>query len=414
MARRSRSQDPPAQPRSRRNVLLAILAAAITFAAVYGTWQQQRAEQEAGTSPQAPGGLFLETQARGTALTAAGGTTGLSEPCTAWLLDTGGAPGDDAFAVTAGRCVGIEDGATVISAEPPGGVATLDLNDFARVTSSAPVTVVTVPIEEVTWASRRWTDLAILRLGTTYGALAQQGIDPIPAVAPPVEGEELLVASVPVEGVPNDQRHLRGSRCATGLTTSVAEAGLLWRDSRATDCEGILEGSFGAPVLNPAGEAVAMVIASTIAAPDGADCAAGRPCEVRDGAVQGVAPDTTYVQAVQGLERCFAEGVLRLGDGCPLEDPSTVVRARPEVASAAPGSAVRVLLDPGSPTPDAGMSSASGPLGSVDCADADAWSTPVPADEWSLVFDLPAEPGWTLACVGSPDQPTPMLVEAAT
>jgi hypothetical protein len=247
-------------------------------------------------------------------------------------------------------------------------------------------------------------------LSTTYGELAGQGITPIRAVAPPTEGTELLVASVPVAGVPEDQQFLRGSRCTAGAQLDVLEGGLLWRDARATDCEGILEGSAGAPVFNQAGEAVALVATTTIGAPDGADCSAGRPCEVRDGAVQPVRADTTYILPVAGLAACFADGVFTPGVACPLEDPATVVRAAAASPTGAPGSVVPVRLDPASPAPDAGVAERSGVLGEVDCFDPAGWSAPRPADGWALDLPLPDSPGWALACVGSPEQPTAVVV----
>ncbi len=386
-----------------------ILAAAITFLAVFGAWQRQKAQDEASNAPTAPGGLFLATQAEGTSLTAAGRTRGLAEPCTAWLLDIGAAASTPAHVVTAGRCVGATDTVTVLAGDPVAG-ASVDLNDFARVSTSAQPNAVPVPIEQVVWASARWIDLAILQLGTTYGELAAQGITPIRIVAPPTEGAELLVASVPVAGVPDDQQYLRGSRCTAGAQSDVLEGGLLWRDARVTDCGGILEGSAGAPVFNQAGEAVALVATTTIGAPEGADCTAGRPCEVRDGAVQPLRADTTYVLPVAGLAACFPEGQFTPGADCPLEDPATVVRAAAATTTGAPGSAVPVRLEADSPTPRAGVAERSGMLGEVDCFDPAGWSAPSPAEGWALDLELPGSPGWALACVGSPEQPTPVLV----
>lgn len=386
-----------------------ILAATITFLAVFGAWQRQKSQEESANAPTGPAGLFLATQAEGTSLAAAGRTRGLAEPCTAWLLDIGAAATAPAHVVTAGRCVGVADAMTVL-ADEPATAASVDLNDFARVSTSAAPNAVPVPIEQVVWASARWTDLAVLRLSTTYGELATQGIAPIRPVAPPAEGTELLVASVPVAGIPDDQQFLRGSRCTAGAQADVLEGGLLWRDARATDCAGILEGSAGAPVFNQAGEAVALVATTTIGAPEGADCSGGRPCEVRDGAVRPMRADTTYVLPVAGLAACFSEGTFAPGGACPLEDPASVVRAAAATTTGAPGSAVPVRLDADSPTPDAGVAERSGALGEVDCFDPTGWSEPRPADGWTLDLALPSSPGWAVACVGSPEQPTAVVV----
>ena len=131
---------------------MAALAALITFLAIYGLYSRQRAESEATTGPAAPGGLFQEGQARGTSLTAVGRANGLAEPCTAWLLDTGGAAGDPAHAVTAGRCVGIADSATVLVDQPIDG-AEVEFNTFASLTSASRVEPVVAPVESIAWAS---------------------------------------------------------------------------------------------------------------------------------------------------------------------------------------------------------------------------------------------------------------------
>ncbi|MCU0300519.1 MAG: hypothetical protein MUF35_02805, partial [Candidatus Nanopelagicales bacterium] len=79
---------------------------------------------------------------------------------------------------------------------------------------------------------------------------------------------------------------------------------------------------------------------------------------------------------------------------------------------APPGSTVEVRLDPARPAPDA-VSSVQGSVGSLTCSDPTGWSEPVPGEGWQLDLALPREPGWALACVGSPGQATPVLVRAA-
>lgn len=398
-------------PRQRRPVWLALLAATVTFVGVFGVWFRQNVQTEDLSAPTSPGGLFRAEQAAGTQLAAAGRARGLPEPCTAWLLDTGGGSTDPAYAVTAARCFGVDDALGVRTDEPVSG-AEIDVNAFARVTSAGEQSQLPVDVERLEWASRRWTDLAVLRLGTTIGALADAGVLPVLAVAPPAPDQQLLVASVPVEGIDGDQQFLRASRCAAGATTDVLESGLLLRDARATDCPGILDGSQGAPVFNEAGEVVAMVATTTLGAMAGTDCEAGRPCEVRDGDVQPLRPDTTYVVPVDGLGGCFSGGRFRLGAGCPLEDPATAVAALAGSPSGATGSVVPIRLAPGAPAPVAEIADRSGALGSVDCFDSGGWTDPVPAAQWSLDVTLPAGAGWVLACVGTPGQPTPIVLQA--
>jgi S1-C subfamily serine protease len=406
---RNGSQD---ETHRRRPAWLALLAAAVTFVGIFGVWSRQNAQNADLSAPTSPGGLFLADQARGTQLAAAGRTRGLAEPCTAWLLDTGGDSVDAAYAVTAARCVGVEDAVSVRTDEPVTG-ATIDVNAFARVTSAGEQNHLPVAVDRLVWASRRWTDLAVLRLATTYGALADAGVRPVPTAALPSPGDELLVASVPVEGIEVDQQFLRGSRCAAGSATDVLESGLLLQDARATDCAGILDGSRGAPVFNEAGDVVAMVATTTLGAGAGPDCGPDRPCEVREGGVQPFQSDTTYVIPVEGLRGCFDAGSFRLGPGCPLEDPASAVAAKAGETTAEPGSVVAVRLAPGSPEPDAGVADRTGALGATDCFDPTGWTDPLPAAQWSLDVTLPPEPGWSIACVGLPGQPTPVVIRAA-
>ena len=376
---------------------------------MFGIWNRQQNESAALDSPAAPAGLFQQSQAEGTSLVSVGRVTGMAIPCTAWLLDTGGQPDDPAYAVTAGRCTGIDDSSTVLSAVPIDG-AQVAFNSFASLTTAVQLPSVPVPIEEVAWASTRGTDLALVRLGATLGELADQGIAPIRPVAPLAEGGQILVASVPVEGIPADQQHLRGSRCAVGATTEVAEGPWLFADMQASDCEGMLEGSAGSPAFNPAGEAVGMVTTSTIAAPQGADCALDRPCAVGDGTV-AFQQDTSYLVDVRGLGACFEDGAFTRGADCPLEDPAGVVVASVRSTTVPAGGPVPVQLeDPaGEPLAVARVLAKSGALGTVDCWDAQGWAA-VAVTQGQAVVTAPAQQGLAVLCVGSGDQPTPLVV----
>ncbi len=326
---------------------MASLSAFITLVCVVGIYVQQQGKTQQQTAqladPASPSGLVLETQAKGTSLTAVGRVDGLPEPCTAWLLDTGAPADAQAVAVTTGRCVGITDSSQVTH-DLDVTDATVDFDAFAPVSTAAPPTPVTASVEQVLWASSRWTDLALLRLGSTYGELAEAGVSPITPVETPAQGTAILVAGAPVVGVPSDQRYVRATRCAVGATVDLVEGPWLFSDARATDCTGVLGGSTGSPVFNPAGQAVAMTTSSTIAAKDPQACGVGEPCEVGAGQVTS-APNTTYVLPVAGLASCWEDGELTLGGQCPLEDPSGVAAASVEDPSAAPGATVAVELD---------------------------------------------------------------------
>ena len=275
--------------------------------------------------------MFRQAQAVGTSLTAVGRTAGLAEPCTAWLLDVGAAGDKAAYAVTSARCVGQTDPASIMAGvDVP--EATVEFNAFAPLTGAGQADLVQAPIEAVEWASVRGTDLAVLRLGSTYGELADRGVRPIDPVAAVEQGAEILIAGVPVEGLAPDQQYLRGSRCQVGETSDILEDGLLGRDGQASDCAGILDGSQGSPVFNPAGDAVAMVTTTTIGSTQATACALGLPCQVADDGGISVKEDTSYMLPVVALAGCFPEGTFALGGDCALEDP--------EIGGAGPGGGV--------------------------------------------------------------------------
>ncbi len=404
---------PTAQPRrsGRRPLWLAGAAALVTLLSIVGLYSRQAREATVDQSASAPNGLFLASQAEGTTLASVGRAAGLPAPCTAWLLDTGGSAADPAFAVTAAPCVGVTGSAAVRWDEPVEG-ATLVLHAFAPMTSTVEPDLVTVRITEVAWASARWTNLAVVGLGATVGQLVDRGIRPIRVAAVPAPGTKVLVAGVPVDGVAQDQRYLRGATCTVADSTDLLEGPWVWRDVLGSDCGGTLGGSAGSPALDVAGDAVAMVVSTTIAMPEAPDCARGRPCEVRAGAVQPPRADTTYLVGVAGLAGCFRDGALSLGTGCPLEDPTGVAPAAALTPVAAPGSTVAVRLDPRLAAPRV-VADRVGPLATLDCTRPAGWSRPVPARRWALDVTLPEQEGWTLACVGSAQQPTPVVLRAA-
>jgi Trypsin-like peptidase domain len=308
----------PAATGRRRPSWVAALAALVTFASIFGLWTRQQADATAVAPASDPAGLVMQSRAKGTPLTATGRTMGLDQPCTAWLLDIQAGRGNGAYVVTTGRCAGLTDSVSVVRGEPVEG-ARVEFNAFAALTTAVPPDLVAARIAEVAWASRRGTDLAVLRLGMTYGELADQGVSPIKVGAPPAPGDEILVAGVPVDTIPAEQQYLRAAKCTVGQPADVIEQAWLWRDRLTSDCEGILLGSWGSPAFNPAGEAVAMVTTTSIGAEEGQPCDADRPCEVRDGR-SALVRDTTYLAPVAGVASCFPQGTFTLGGACPLGD----------------------------------------------------------------------------------------------
>ena len=390
--------------------------------------------------------------------------------------------GGQAYAVTSARCVGQTDPTTVMAGQDLED-ATVAFNAVAPPASARQPDLVQVPIEAVEWASVRGTDLAVLRLGATYDELAGRGVRPIDAVAAPEEGAEILIAGIPVEGIEPNQQYLRGSRCQVGETSDVLEEGLLGHDAQASDCAGILGGSQGSPVFNPAGAAVAMVTTTSIGATEKIECALGLPCQVSEDGGISVKENTNYMLPVAALAGCFPKGGFTLGGACELEDPASVVPARAVASVAKPGSTVEIRLEgelpPGFASTD-DLQVKQGTLGTVDCTAPEGWlgaaqaaalaaadagvgevgdggvspstgtsasaspsaaeeitpSTsadpgdapsasadgganpgpglgevvPVPAGVWSYPVILPTDEGFTLVCVGSPAQPTEVVI----
>ncbi len=440
-------EQTPASATARRwrPIWLGALVLGVAFLAGYGIWYRATADGPGG--PSAPAPLMVEAQSRGTALPAIGRLTGIDEPCTAWLLDAGAPAGARAQAVTTARCVGLVDAQAVLTDRPVRG-ASVEFNAFAPRTADDQPNPVVVDVRRVTWASLRWTDLALLELGSTYGELADRGVLPIQAVQAPEEGAEILVAGVPVAGIAPDLQFLRGSRCQLGAASEVLEYRWLWADMNAVACTGILGGSLGSPALTSSGAAIGLVATTTIGSGDGHECFLGRPCQVRDGQVRQLA-DTSYLAGVGGLGTCFVDGRLRLGGSCPLEQPASVVPAASVVRTARPGTVVEVRLGPG--VDEAAVEVVSGPLAEVDCRDPAGWALPTvptpsaPAspgaataiDEptatgeptptasvtagadptaagsaWPLPVLLPDRDGFTLVCVGSAAHPTAVVLEA--
>ncbi len=410
--------------RGKRPLWLAALAALVTFVALYGAYAQQRPDPVGSDSPESPGGLFQQAQAAGTSLTAVGRTSGLAERCTAWLLDSGAGDDAQAYAVTTARCVGQTSTASVMSDQAIQGAA-IEFNAFATLTTAKQPDLVKAPIEAVEWASSRGNDLAVLRLGATYGELSGRGVRPIDPVAPLQQGSEILVAGVPVEGIEPREQYLRGSRCQVGLTTDVVEGTWLWHDSQASDCSGILGGSWGSPVLNPAGEAVAMVNTTTIGADPGAVCADGVPCQVSADGVVPVAEAATYMVPVAALAACFPQGGFALGGQCTLEDPTSVVPAEATADVAPAGSTVEIRLEgelPEGIESTADIEVKQGLLGAADCRAPEGWlgaggtaaeSVDPAPEQWVHPVVLPPQEGFTLVCVGSPEHPTEIVIRAA-
>ncbi len=169
--------DRPAHARLVHPIVLVVLSLALVAVMGYGLRARAQGPPSSADSAAAPGEPLSWLQAQGTSLPGIGRVDGLPMPCTAWLLDVGADPAAAAFAVTAGRCAGIEDSATVRSEESVSG-ASVSFRLFTDAPDGSGQPVVS-QIEDVAWASVRGTDLAVLRLADSYGDLSAAGIPAI-------------------------------------------------------------------------------------------------------------------------------------------------------------------------------------------------------------------------------------------
>lgn len=448
--------DPPAAPSggrlarlagrrgaSGRPLWLALVAAVVVGLAVLAVMRQQETRNEQVSDPAAPSGLVMPDQGRATALAAVGLLRGVDKPCTAWVVATGPAvtamagmdaqtgspapssatgaqfgnwaeamPDSPAFAVTTGRCLGLADANTVVSDRGLSEVS-LGVNAFASLTSSVASPITWVPVAEVVWASARWIDLAVLQLGVSYAELAASGVLPVEAVAPVSPGEQVLAAGIPIGGIAADQQYLRVTRCAAGDQVGVLESGMFWSPAQSSDCGGFRLGSAGSPLFNPSGQAVGMLTTSTVGArglePGEGDCGVGRACEVTAENVS-FQSGRSYLQPVVDLAPCLASGSFLLGGQCALEQPGGVVPATADPPAGRPGATVLLTLGQ-VPTGVRAAAHAAGDLAGTDCFSRSGWSRPRPVRNWELRLELPSSPGWMLACIGSAQQPTPVVVE---
>jgi len=287
----------------------------------------------------------------------------LGSQCTGFIINHGVANAP-AYLMTNGHCVGLFDSATVHHQLPAEGKARFNL--FKDNLAGA----ISVNINEISWASMRGTDIAILKTDQTLAQLQQQGLRAYTLAPLPKPGTALSIAGVPVKDIPQEEWALRQVQCKAGQTTRVFEFVWIWDRAQAGDCGGILPGHSGSPVFDPAGQVVGIVNTSTIGAEAGGNCYLGKPCELRKTGVVA-APNTSYWLAVDGIRGCFtANGEFSLQQAaCSLEQPEPfVARNAARVQQARIGWQTELAWQAELAGPRT-ISLKSGPLHSTDCRD---------------------------------------------
>ena len=276
-----------------------------------------------GASDGLPPGVELPTNAHGEhhALAAVGL---IDRRCSATAIDTGGGENAPAYALSAGHCTSlfaVSEPWIIDHGDPDLGVIAFD--DFVD-TGAAPVEIA---IAEQTYESMDGVDLAVYRLDATVGGLRVRGIDPIAlAAAPPAVGDDITIASYPMEIADDPLRVLHVSHCTHEGAVRIAEGPQVFVDFARNDCPSIRPGSSGGAFLDASGALFAVM--STQSNPPGSQgpaCYLDVPCEV-DTAPANVRAGGVYGSPIRGLASCFPGGTFDLeAPGCTLTRPALPV-----------------------------------------------------------------------------------------
>ena len=127
---------------------------------------------------------------------------GLGSQCTGFIIDHGVSKAP-AYLMTNGHCVNLFDSTEVLHQVPVEGEARFSL--FKDKLAGA----VSVNISEISWASMRGTDMAILKTDQTLAELKQQGFSAYKLAPLPKPGTALSIFGVPVQDIPQDEWALR-------------------------------------------------------------------------------------------------------------------------------------------------------------------------------------------------------------
>ena len=241
--------------------------------------------------------------------------TDFGSQCTATLIETGvdEAP---AYMLTNGHCVGLD---TAPANQSVIDVAASGEATFFNVAGAKASTLLRVPAERVEYATMRARDIAVVRLASTLGALRAAGAVPLPIATTASAGTDVVNISVPTQGITSDDRVMRKGTCTTGADVDVIEWRWLWTNASTNDCEGVLGGASGSPLIAH-GEIVSIINTTTLGVnvESGGFCYLGKPCAVTADGVN-FEPGESYGVDITGVDACFVQGEFALGGACPLE-----------------------------------------------------------------------------------------------
>ncbi|KYF61315.1 hypothetical protein BE11_45075, partial [Sorangium cellulosum] len=334
-----------------------------------------------------------------------------SGACTAFLIDPAGRPDAPAHVLTNAHCThdwAVEAAANAVHVDT---AATPELQMIFNYFSDTADAQVVVPAKTIRYATMKGTDLAVVELDTTVGALAERGVVALglSAAAPPPG------APVSVVGAPQlDVEFLRRARCSEEGTFDIVELRWHWFGAHRNRCADIANGSSGSPVLDDAQRVYAIVNTTTLGSPPDGDCFLGRPCEID--APPGVSAEgASYAVDVTGLGACFGgDGRFALDlEGCPLDagralDVLTypVPRQRPSDPTTGATNTWAVTL--GERGALGFFRYKLGRAGEVDCRRQEGYSAPIKVVAQDLsALSLPEGEGVHLLCVVAGPTATP-------
>lgn len=316
------------------------------------------------------------------------------------------APGQAALLLTAGHCVNelMGDNDVVID-KPAAPLWRFTPGYFI----DNQVQHESVSVERVLYATMKGADLAVLRLGVTYGQLAARGIEPMTLQpAQIVLDLDVDLAHAPVEGVPMDEQFLRLSTCQARTPRPLYEGLHPWRWDLASpnECAGVAGGTSGSPVLIR-GQSRIVGVLNTTSTEGMSGCGLGRPCEILGH--QGLPREhTSYHMPIDTLARALTASneldlsVLDRGDGIGLAR-----EGRWSKPSHPDGSWATWSLR--ADTAFEWMRYKTGWADEVDCGSPKGYGEPVPVALQPLM-DLPVESGEgirVICAVGKRDAHTP-------